>query len=137
MIQSISVTMTNLQVIEARNAVQLIGQTNGKDREMAQKLARIGLILDHKARLYEVARRNLIRSNTLKDEGGGILYADEFQQVPRTVWALQFELAALDSDTVGFRCEKLAVADVGEASSNVLMALAPLLVDLVVEEKAE
>lgn len=134
MIQTTSITMTNLQVIEARNAIQMIGQTNGKEREMAQKLARIGLILDHKARLYEVARRNLIRSNTLKDESGGILYADEYQQVPRTIWTLQFELAALDSDTVGFRCEKLSVGDVGEVSSNVLMALAPLLTDLVVED---
>lgn len=51
MIKTFAVNLTNLQAVEALNAIQVVGQTNGKNREMALKSARIGLVWDAKVRI--------------------------------------------------------------------------------------
>lgn len=126
--------MSNLQAMAAREAIRRLGESNGKDRAAAQKLARIGLILDSKVMLYEKTRRNLIVSNTVKDEAGNILYHDEYQQTPRTRWEMQMELADLDNEEVRFRCETLTLEEVGEQGSNMLISLNPLLAEPLLSE---
>ena len=131
------VVMSNMQAVAAREAIRRLGESNGKDRQAAQKLARIGLILDGRVRLYEQTRRNLIVSNTVKDEVGKILYHDEYQQNPRTRWEMQMELADLDNEEVRFRCETLTLEEVGEQGSNMLISLNPLLAEPLLSEIEE
>lgn len=136
-ITTVPVAMSNIQALGAREAVRRLGESNGKNREAAQKLARIGLILDAKVVLYEKTRRNLIVSNTVKDEEGNILYQDEYQQNPRTRWEMQMELADLDNEEIRFRCETLTLDEVGEQGSNMLISLNPLLAEPLLSEIEE
>lgn len=137
-IKTTALTMTNMQAMVARNAIRQIGEANGKNRAQAEKLARIGLFLDAKVHLYEVTRRNLIRSNAVRGEDGEIVYVDSYKQNACLRWELQGELADLDNETVSLRVETLTVDELGDsATTNLLISLAPLLVDLVGEESTD
>lgn len=129
-INVVPVTMTNLQAIAARTAINRLGESNGRNREIAERFARIGIMLDGHLRLYEVTRRNLIKSNVLTDSEGNTLFHDAHGQTPRLRWGTEDDVAALDNDRVTLRLEKLTISDLGDnPNSNTLIALAPLLAD--------